>query len=353
MSFYSPMRINIWHNHMFGAAAGNDVFDGNCMIMNYISTPRSSESTVFDLSNEELFPGMTKNPLRRRTIDDNGVEYLVGGYDRWATNATCKGIWSDSNYRRSSTYYDRTMSAAKPKTGQHMIEFIDLPAAVTDNIKGFTVTSNLATINLSGTSITDRAISLLRLCPHLEELNISETNIKDVGELAVLSKLKKVNFSCTNITCDSLLSSSNNKLTHINLSRNKTVTDNTLQIIWKNCKQLQELQLQRTAVKHLALTDRDIKIPLTHIDLSMSADLQSGKIQNLPLICPKLKYIDISGTGLNDADVEALIEGCTNLLQLNIKECPSITVDFVDGIIRSDIHVKCGLFYPNIIEDSF
>ncbi len=208
---------------------------------------------------------------------------------------------------------------------------------------------------------------LVKHCPNLRVLKLSEIGQLDSNFLVPLGKLKKLESlaitspgatAISDEAVDELLAAVGKNLTSLDLSNNTELSDELLVSIAASCPKLTHL-----ALTHVDLSDaavgrffRDLKAKrrpgLVHIDLEKGHDLahealtaliaHSGRTvrwlnlmgwRNVPaddvaglVACPNLTYLDLGWCRhVTDFTLKDLLEGCPALTHVRVWGCNNLT----------------------------
>ena len=195
----------------------------------------------------------------------------------------------------------------------------------------------LMSLDLSGNNqITDLAMSKMRVCLELKELNLSDCiNITDAGISKIgegCAQLQSLNLDeCIEVTDVGITKIGEGclQLRKLNLEDCSQVTDVGISKIGEGCLQLQELHLSSCN----KVTDVGISkigeacAQLQSLDLGGCSNVTDAGISKIGEGCPQLQRLDLAfkftkrDSKVTDVGISKVGEGCPQLQSLNLSWC--------------------------------
>ncbi|XP_076941277.1 F-box protein At1g47056-like [Bidens hawaiensis] len=268
----------------FGAKGMNAVVD-NCSSLEELSVKRlrciSNGNGNGNVVMEPVGPGVAASSLKFICLKD-------------LYNAQCFGplIMASKNLKtlklfRCSGDWDRLLEL------------------VTDRLNG------LVEVHLERLQMSDAGLSALSICQDLEILHILKTpDCSNVGLVTVAESCKLL------------------RKLHIDGWKTNRINDDGLIGVSKHCPNLQELVLigvNSTRVSLELLATNCLK--LERLALCGSETVGDDEISCIAEKCAALKKLCIKSCPVSDHGMEALANGCPNLVKVKVKKCRGVTGD--------------------------
>ncbi|KAJ6829081.1 F-box protein-like [Iris pallida] len=288
----------------FGAKGIDTVLRG-CPLLEEISIKRLRG--LPDASGEQIGPGVAVNSLRSVCLKElhNGQCFgpLIAGAPNLKTLKLlhCSGDW------------DRLLEEmAKKATG-------------------------IVEIHLEKLQVTDRGLYGVSACLDLETLHLVKTpECTDIGLAAVAEKCRLL------------------RKIHIDGWRTNRIGDEGLMAVARRCPNLQELVLIGVNPTSLSLgmIAGNCK-NLERLALCGSETFGDAEMSCIAAKCGALKKLCIKGCPVSDQGMEAIAEGCPNLVKIKVKKCRGVTLEGADWLraCRETLAVNVEVVAPVKIED--
>lgn len=195
---------------------------------------------------------------------------------------------------------------------------------------------------------------------HLERIQVSDVGLSAISNssanLEILHLVKTA--ECTNIGLVNIAEKCKllRKL-RIDGWRTNRISDYGLIAIALNCPNLQELVLIGVNPTHLSLDKFASNCPnLERLALCGSETIGDAEITCIATKCVSLKKLCIKSCPVSDHGMEALAEGCPNLLKVKVRKCRGVTLEGVDMLrnSRDSLTVNLDVIDPvltNAIEE--
>ena len=186
------------------------------------------------------------------------------------------------------------------------------------------VSRNMTSIHISNSPmVTDHAImTLARKCSKLVDVTLS---------------------GCGKITDASIifLAMTHPNLTSLNLDKCGNVTDATAVTLANHCAGLRCLNLSCTCVADVGVVELAKKCKHLHsIQIGWCVNVTDRGIKALAQGCKHLRHIDVSSTNATDESVVELSNKCLNLHNLCFNECVNVTDAGVIALAQKCLKLK-------------
>lgn len=127
------------------------------------------------------------------------------------------------------------------------------------------------------------------------------------------------------------------RLRRLTLKRSGHISETFLLKLLRGCPGLRQLDL---TAAHVSLSTLPLILSngraLEELTLSqIVGEIPVSKEPLLPLLCPSLKYLDLSSTRITDEDLVWIAQAAPSLASLSLSDCPLITDD---GIYKLSMH---------------
>lgn len=194
--------------------------------------------------------------------------------------------------------------------------FLEIP----DRVPG------LVEVHLEKIQVSDRGLFALSSCVDLEVLHLVKTpECTDVGLTLVAERCRLL------------------RKIHIDGWKTNRIGDEGLAAVARRCPNLQELVLigvNPTAVS-LGLIAGNCR-NLERLALCGSETIGDAEISCIASKCVALKKLCIKGCPVSNHGMEALAEGCPNLVKVKVKKCKAVTAEGADWLraIRGSLAVN-------------
>ncbi|KAJ6807828.1 F-box protein-like [Iris pallida] len=289
----------------FGAKGIDSVLRG-CPLLEDISIKRLRGLT--DAAGEQIGPGVAASSLRSVCLKElyNGQCFgpLIAGSPNLRTLKLfrCSGDW------------DRLL-----------IEIAEKAPKIVE-------------IHLEKLQVTDHGLYALSACSDLEVLHLVKTpECTDIGLAAVAERCRLL------------------RKLHIDGWKTNRIGDEGLMAVARRCPNLQELVLigVNPTVLSLALIVSNCK-NLERLALCGSETFGDAEISCIASKCVSLKKLCIKGCPVSDQGMEAIAEGCPNLVKIKVKKCRGVTPEGADWLraCRETLAVNLDTIAPIKIQDA-
>ncbi|MQM20788.1 hypothetical protein Taro_053817 [Colocasia esculenta] len=184
----------------------------------------------------------------------------------------------------------------------------------------------LVEVHLEKIQVSDRGLCALSSCVDLEVLHLVKTpECTDVGLALVAERCRLL------------------RKIHIDGWKTNRIGDEGLAAVARRCPNLQELVLigvNPTAVS-LGLIAGNCR-NLERLALCGSETIGDAEISCIASKCVALKKLCIKGCPVSNHGMEALAEGCPNLVKVKVKKCKAVTAEGADWLraIRGSLAVN-------------
>ncbi|KAJ6836962.1 F-box protein-like [Iris pallida] len=198
--------------------------------------------------------------------------------------------------------------------------------------------SKIVEIHLEKLQVTDRGLYALSACSDLEVLHLVKTpECTDIGLAAVAEKCRLL------------------RKLHIDGWKTNRIGDEGLMAVARRCPNLQELVLvgvNPTALS-LGLIASNCK-NLERLALCGSETFGDAEISCIASKCVALKKLCIKGCPVSDQGMEAIAEGCPNLVKIKVKKCRGVTPEGADWLraCRETLAVNLDTVAPIEFQDA-
>ncbi|XP_050212860.1 F-box protein At1g47056-like [Mercurialis annua] len=181
--------------------------------------------------------------------------------------------------------------------------------------------------------ISDRVMGMVEI--HLERLQVSDAGLAAISNCLDLEILHLVKTpECTNLGLVSIAERCKllRKL-HIDGWKANRIGDEGLIAVAKNCPNLQELVLigvnpTKNSLEMLASNCQNLE----RLALCGSDTVGDAEISCIAAKCIALKKLCIKSCPISDNGMEALANGCPNLVKVKVKKCRGVTCELVEWL---------------------
>ncbi|GLU20071.1 hypothetical protein SLE2022_362860 [Rubroshorea leprosula] len=169
--------------------------------------------------------------------------------------------------------------------------------------------NSLMEIHLERLQVSDLGLAAISKCPNIENLHIVKT--PECSNFGIVSVVEH----CTLL-----------KKLHIDGWRMNRIGDASLIAIAKHCSDLQELVLIGVSATYLglgAIASNCLK--LERLALCGSVTIGDAELACVAAKCVSMKKLCIKGCNISDIGIQALAEGCPNLVKIKVKKCKGVS----------------------------
>jgi|GEM_PF-6525763 len=231
---------------------------------------------------------------------------------------------------------------------KHLKSFTPPPANYTTQRlqRLFKNSPNLNCVNLRNSCMDDENLKNLgKSLERLTNLNLSGCKlITDQGIFDLVEQrpqLKAINLSKTNITHQALIHIANHcpNLNHISLPR-EAVTDAGLQALGIKCKHLETICIPGSAISNKGLLHLNNFKQLQILNMAFCRKTTDSGIRKLFETRRKFVRLDISGSSITDETLKIISEKSPCIKKINLTDCQKITPQGVDAFIKKTEKLK-------------
>ncbi|KAG6492387.1 F-box protein At1g47056-like [Zingiber officinale] len=178
---------------------------------------------------------------------------------------------------------------------------------------------HIAEIHLEKIQVSDQGLFALSSCLGLEVLRLVKTpECTDAGVIAIANKCRHL------------------RKIHIDGWRMNRIGDYGLMAIAKGCPELQELVLIGVnptvqSVELIASSCRDLE----RLALCGCETIGDAEVACIATKCTAMRKLCIKGCPVTDCGLEALAEGCPNLIKIKLKRCNGVTREGLDWLLAA------------------
>ncbi|XP_022940837.1 F-box protein At1g47056-like [Cucurbita moschata] len=181
--------------------------------------------------------------------------------------------------------------------------------------------------------VAERVTGLVEV--HLERLQVSDAGLSAISNCLDLEILHLVKTpECTNLGIVALAERCKRlRKLHIDGWKANRIGDEGLIAVARNCSNLQELVLigvnpTKVSLEILASNCRNLE----RLALCGSDTVGDNEISCIAAKCIALKKLCIKSCPVSDQGMEALAEGCPNLVKVKVKKCRGVTPEGADSL---------------------
>lgn len=192
----------------------------------------------------------------------------------------------------------------------------------------------LAEVHLEKLQVSDRGLFALSSCTDLEVLHLVKTpECTDAGLISITERCRLL------------------RKIHIDGWKTNRIGDEGLMAVAKRCPNLQELVLigvNPTSLS-LGLIGSNCR-KLERLALCGSESFGDKEISCIAAKCIALKKLCIKGCPVSDQGMEALADGCPNLVKVKVKKCRAVTPHVADWLRATRVSLAVNLDNVNQVE---
>ncbi|KAG6530830.1 F-box protein At1g47056-like [Zingiber officinale] len=174
-------------------------------------------------------------------------------------------------------------------------------------------------IHLEKIQVSDQGLFALSSCPDLEVLRLVKTpECTDAGVIAIAEKCHRI------------------RKIHIDGWRMNLIGDYGLMAIAKGCSELQELVLIgiNPTVQSMEVIASSCR-GLERLALCGCETIGDAEVACIATKCTAMRKLCIKGCPVTDRGLEALVEGCPNLMKIKLKRCNRVTRQGLDRLMSA------------------